>query len=120
MTHDELAIYVVIRGCASFVFALLAMVISFRRSKAFGRRGYWLWLSVAICWVFLAPFFYNGMSSYEISYTDAFLLRKLHAGAWAMTMAYGLLLGVVLGGLFQLMLRHNQAGQAGDERSGVR
>ena len=108
MASVGLLLYVIIKGSVSAIFALLATVISLRQSATFRHRRYWFWLLGAICFVFLAPLFYIEISSYPISYANALLLRKLHAGAWSVASAYGLLLGVAMGGLVYLVTRRGE------------
>jgi hypothetical protein len=95
-----------ILGRAAF-FGLLTLagtLIALRQSAKFRRNGYWWWLGGAICMALLMPFVYVAMTSYNISYTDALLLRDLHAGSWRVADAYAIVAGVATAGLIDLFI----------------
>lgn len=52
----------------------------------------------------LMPFAYMAMTSYNISYTDALLLRDLHAGSWRVAEGYAVVAGVGIAGLIDLFI----------------
>jgi hypothetical protein len=99
---ESLLNFVLTRAAFSGLLALVGTVIALRQSARFRRSGYWWWLGGAFCIALVMPFAYMAITSYNISYTDAVLLRQLHAGSWRVAEGYAMFGGVLIARIFYL------------------
>ncbi len=96
--------YVVFQGIFTGLVALAGIVAMTLTKPDFLRTKYWLWLLGAFGCALLGPLTYTWIQDSQLSYSEAATLTVLRAGAWHVSRGYGLLLGVVLGGLASSMI----------------
>lgn len=104
MLSDSNVSFVIGRAVFCGLLACVGTLIALRQSSRFRRVGYWWWLGGAIGIALLMPYTYMSITSYNITYVDALLLRGLHAGSWRVAEGYAVLAGVVIAGLCCLVL----------------
>ena len=78
---------------------LVGSIIAIQRSMIFKRRWFWWLLFIAFANCFLQPFVYMWMTSYNVSFMDAVLMRTFYAGSWHVAEGYAVFLGLAVGGL---------------------
>jgi hypothetical protein len=85
--------------------AVAFVIVISRENVSFFRRGYWMWIVIALALCVATPLLKYWGTSLRISVTDAYLLQGGPYMWGTILVCYCMLLGFLLGGLVALLTR---------------